>query len=64
MDWEPHKGERRPFLSIGRECELKLPGEDERARAELWEDIIEAVSRDKAKDEDEDPKCSVSDGYG
>ena len=53
MDWEPHKGERRPFLSIGRECELRLPGEDERSRAELWEDIIEAVSRDKAKDEDD-----------
>ena len=53
LDWEPHKGERRPFLSIGKECELKLPREDEKARAELWEEIIESISRDKEDDEEE-----------
>ena len=53
LDWEPHMGERRPFLSIGKECELKLPGEDEKARAELWEEIIESISRDKEDDEEE-----------
>ena len=57
LDWEPHKGERRPFLSIGKECELQLPGEDEKERAELWEEIIEAISRDKGGD-DEDEKNS------
>ena len=54
MDWEPLKGERRPFLSIGKECELKVPDEDDKSRADLWEEIIEAISRDKEEGEDKD----------